>query len=242
MIPGSDPIDGPSHFMTTRWSVVLSAQSGEKRESLETLCRRYWKPVYYFVRRRGLPHDDALDATQEYFATFLEKGFVKAADRERGKFRTFVLVTLQRFLARDFRRKARRRARRELIIPWGSEPPESASSGSGEEAPEEAFNKEWARSVVACALERMKKDCAQGKRKLYYDIFARYIFSAAGGEKLSYENLAREFGIGAADVTNYLHRARDVFQKMLREEIRESVLRETDIDEEMRDLKRYLAS
>src|SRR5258706_6594992 len=111
MISSTDPSSSPvpaNVFATTHWSVVLSAQDKESQQSseaLEKLCAAYWYPLYAFVRRQGRSPHDAQDLTQEFFARLIEKQFLKAAAQAKGKFRTFLLVALKRFLANQWDRQ-----------------------------------------------------------------------------------------------------------------------------------------
>lgn len=235
----------PSHFRTTAWSVVVGAQDGEdaQREAcMAKLCRTYWKPIYYYVRRRGLNHDDARDMVQEYFATFLEKDFVATADRERGKFRTFVLVTVNRFLTKQMARRRRREARLNVVIPTGDEDGEDfvIPELSHENTAEDDFNRRWALSLIENTLEKMRAECTDGKKKLYFDTLSLFLDSQGSTQSLSYRDMADQLGVSEMDVTNYLFRGRNIFQKLLRDEIRESVVTESAIDEEIEALKSYL--
>src|ERR1051325_2044678 len=102
---GSDT--SPHFFLTTHWSVVLSAKqesSPEADAALERLCRAYWWPLYAFVRRRGHEHHDAEDLTQEFLARLLAGDFLRGVDRSKGKFRTFLLAAMEHFLAKEWRR------------------------------------------------------------------------------------------------------------------------------------------
>src|SRR5580765_357157 len=107
--PMSDPNEqAPQHFAgrfpTTHWSVVLAAADSAAPwapEALDELCRTYWGPIYAFVRRQGYNPDDALDLTQGFFARFLERKQVKLADPDRGRLRSFLLVSLKNFLANE---------------------------------------------------------------------------------------------------------------------------------------------
>ena len=246
-LDASDADSGFSHFRTTAWSVVLGAQNAEggrdsREKCLSFLCRNYWKPVYYYIRRRGLSHDDAIDMTQEYFATFLEKDFVAIADRERGRFRTFVLVTANRFLSKQLARKARKESAlslnfitsdgegREMYLP---------ELATGETA-EDDFNRRWALSILEGTLERMRGECAEGRRHLYYLAFRRYIESSADMSPPSYREIGEELGVSEIDVTNFLYRGRNIFHKLLRSEIRELVSSDSEIDAEIEALKDYL--
>jgi len=96
-----------SIFTTTHWSVVLAARqksSDEAAVAMERLCGTYWRPLYAFVRRRGYEIHDAQDLTQEFFARLLQKDFLEAVDRSKGKFRSFLLAALEHFLAKEWRR------------------------------------------------------------------------------------------------------------------------------------------
>ncbi len=243
----SEVDSGFSHFRTTAWSVVLGAQNaeggrGDRASCLEYLCRNYWKPVYYYIRRRGLSHDDAIDITQEYFATFLEKDFVAIADRERGRFRTFVLVTANRFLSKQLARKARKESALSLsFINQDGEGREAylPELATGETA-EDDFNRRWALSILEGTLERMRQECGEGRKRMYYMAFRRFIESAADMQPPSYREIGQELGVSEMDVTNFLHRGRNIFHKLLRSEIRELVSSDAEIDAEIEALKDYL--
>ena len=238
---------GFSHFRTTAWSVVLGAQNApggrdNREQCLAFLCRNYWKPVYYYIRRRGLNHEDAIDMTQEYFATFLEKDFVAIADRERGRFRTFVLVTANRFLSKQLARKARKEAAISLSFiaaENGGDEGALPELATGETA-EDDFNRRWALSILESALERMREECVDGRRNLYYRAFRRYIESSADMAPPSYREIGEELGATEIDVTNFLHRGRNIFQKLLRSEIRQLVSSDAEVDQEIEALKQYL--
>jgi RNA polymerase sigma factor (sigma-70 family) len=238
-----DGDSAPSKFRTTAWSVVAHAQNPESRDynqSLEYLCKTYWKPIYYYMRRRGLNHDTARDLTQDYFATFLEKGFVEAADRTRGKFRTYMLTILTRFLSKQYRKHRREGRRVPLTISIPNEEGEfERSELAVDRTAEDEFNRSWARSLIATTLERMRQDCEDGKKQLYYKVFAAFLDSATDVNPKSYRELADLLGLSEVDITNYLHRGRNIFQKLLREEVRQSVLSEGEVDEEIDALRRY---
>ena len=98
----ASPTRGPQWFATTHWSVVLSATDSSApgaQEALEKLCCSYWYPLYAFVRREGYSPEDAQDLTQAFFARFLEKNYLAQVDREKGKFRSFLLASLRHFLS-----------------------------------------------------------------------------------------------------------------------------------------------
>lgn len=241
----SDIESGFSHFRTTAWSVVIGARKdggqGDREKCLALLCRNYWKPVFYYFRRRGLNRDDAIDMTQEYFSIFLEKDFVSIADQERGRFRTFVLVTANRFLTKQLVR----RARRESTVSFNfMDEARDNEAGMPElftgETAEDDFNRRWALSILESAMERMREECQEGKKRLYFLTFQRFVDASTDMSPPSYRQIAEELGVSELDVTNYLHRGRNIFHKMLRNEIRELVSLESEVDAEIEALKEYL--
>ncbi len=227
--------------------MIIGAQNADednldRKKCLSFLCRNYWKPVYYYIRRRGLNHEDAIDMTQEYFATFLEKDFVAVADRERGRFRTFVLVTANRFLSKQLARKARKEAAISLnFITTDNNGEEIAlpELATGETA-EDDFNRRWALSLLETTLERMRDECSEGRRQQYYLAFKRYLETSSEQSPPSYREIGEEIGATEIEVTNFLHRGRNIFQKILRSEIRELVTSDAEVDVEIEALKDYL--
>ena len=246
-MPDSQVDSGASRFHTTMWSVVLGAQAADdpemRKRCLAVLCKNYWKPIYYYLRRRGQPHDDALDLTQEYFATFLEKNFVAGADRERGRFRTFVLVTVNRFISKQLARRHRHGYNMISVnMPVGEDGlgelvlPELTSG----ETAEDDFNRRWALSLIETTLEKMRVFCGDGRKRSYYEAFRMFLESMGETRSASYREIGAALGASETDVTNFLHRGRNIFQKLLRDEIRQSVSTEPEIDEEIEALKQYL--
>ena len=119
----SDSAESPPQiFATTRWSVVLAARdeaSPASQQALETLCRGYWYPLYAFVRRSGRSAHDAEDLTQEFFARLLQKHWLDAAEQERGRFRTFMMMVMKRFLANEWdRSQSARRGGGQAHVPF----------------------------------------------------------------------------------------------------------------------------
>ena len=111
-----DPSAAHTAFDTTHWSVIVAAGTGpdspHAREALETLCRTYWYPLYAYVRQHGQTHPDAQDVTQSFFLQLLDKNWLTQVDRSKGKFRSFLLVAMNHFLANEWRRLPRRKTRR----------------------------------------------------------------------------------------------------------------------------------
>ena len=171
LMSGRDHLEAPGAvgqplFATTHWSVVLAAADQETPEAaaaLENLCKSYWYPLYAYVRRRGYSPEDAQDLTQEFFARFLEKGSFSLADPARGRFRTFLLKSLQHFLADDWKR-AHRAKRGGGTIPLsldGVAAEARYAAGLADTAtPERLYEERWAMTLLEQVLEQMREDYA----------------------------------------------------------------------------------
>ena len=151
-------------FVTTHWSVVLLAQdkdSSRSVEALESLCRTYWYPLYAFVRRQGRRPHDAQDLTQEFFTRLLEKDYLKSAAREKGRFRTFLLVALKRFLANEWdRQHAQKRGGFAPIVSIDQELAESrfAAELAHQLQPDVLFDRQWAMTLIERVMARLQEE------------------------------------------------------------------------------------
>lgn len=222
-------------FEPTLWSVVFQAKEGaRRREALERLISLYWKPVYFYVRRRGHDVDVSKDVTQGFFTAFLERDFLKYVQRERGKFRTFLLTALDHYLADEYdRAKAVKRGGRETILPLDFTQAESEIGSSPEgDSPEKIYRHEWARLVMDRALERLRLESESAGRPVEFEIFREHLKSGDA----SYAELAARLRVSETDVRNRLHRARIRFRECLLEEIRAYTTTLEEAREELRDL------
>ncbi len=236
---GRDTDKHPEPFPRTPWTCLLQAQrvGKDERSWLERLFSIYWRPVYWHIRYQWHKSvEDAKDLTQEYFATFLEKEYLQSYQRERGRFRAFVKVSLDNFLRNRYRaagRKIRGGHLKLLSLDVTDEPlPEVASPDL---PAEELFDRRWASVVLGQALERMREHYAKRDKAIYCDIF--FACEMPEGEKPTYEELGKRFGVSASDVRNYLHHVRVTFRSTLRAVVGETVERGGDVDEELDRLK-----
>ncbi|MHC5543746.1 RNA polymerase sigma factor, partial [Singulisphaera rosea] len=153
-----------SRFDTTHWSNVLTARdasSPASAEAMEQLCRTYWYPLYAYVRRGGRNSHDAQDLTQEFFSRLLEKGYLHAAAAEKGRFRTFLLVALQRFLANEWdRARTLKRGGNRIHVPLDASEAESRYQTEPSDAmtPERIFERRWAVTVLEQTLVRLRAE------------------------------------------------------------------------------------
>jgi RNA polymerase sigma factor (sigma-70 family) len=236
-----------ARFASTHWSVVLLAggarNAPEVQHALARLCSAYWYPLYVFIRRQGHSAGDAEDLTQEFFARFLEKDFLSAVDKSRGKFRTFLLACCQHFLAnqRDFVRTQKRgggRSALSLDFPGAAER-YRAEPASGERA-EKLFERRWAMTVLDQALEQLQREyAADGKGALFHHL--KKVLTGAM-EALSYARIGADLSMSEEAVRKAAQRLRQRYRSVLRERIADTVDEPERVDDEIRDLFAALSS
>ena len=214
-------------------------------EALEELCRTYWRPVYAFVRRQGHSVDDALDLTQGFFARFLERKQVKLADPDRGRLRSFLLVSVKTFVANDWARaQAEKRGgghsflsldqQREAETHFLAEPADPAAP------PDQAFEKQWALTLLDQALSRLRDESAATGGQEHFD--ALKVFVWGDQTAVSQVEIAARLGVTPNALGVSVHRLRRRFGELLRETIARTVVGENEIDVELRHLIEVISS
>lgn len=228
----------PSLFLTTHWSVVLAAKdksSPESAAALEVLCRAYWYPLYAFVRRQGHSPSDAQDLTQEFFARLLAKEYLQAADREKGRFRTFLRVALRRFLANEWDR-ARRLKR------GGGHTPLSLDTEMGEEryqaergdglAPDRLYDRRWAMTLLEQTLTRLRTEYAAAGKTAEFELLKGVLMANRG--TIDYLALAAALGLGEGAARVAVHRLRKRFRELFRAAVADTVAGPGEVESELR--------
>lgn len=228
------------NFSTTNWSVVLAAAQTDPQMAtvaLERLCRRYWFPVYAFLRQRGQDVHECEDLTQGFFHFILERRALGQVDRRKGRFRTFLLTALTNYLhnERD-KAQAHKRGGRHQILSLDQLPAEYVETlepASGE-TPESMFERQWATVLVARVLEELRREHEQRNRAAVFAGLQPFLTGEPAGE--DYERLAQQLGMDAGAVKVSLHRARRRFGELLRSEIAHTVEDPDEIEAEIRHL------
>jgi len=239
-------------FVTTRWSLILSGASPgsgdrEIHKALAELCRIYWRPIFFFVTRRGYSREDAEDLTQDFFLHILRGDWLQKADPARGRFRSLLLKSLQNFLndAVD-RRKSRKRGGDMNFISWDSwiaeAPPQFDFPAEALRSwPEEqVFDASWAATTVQRALRALCEECASKGRRRVFDVLSPYL--SAERDDLSYATLATRLHVPESFVKKLLYSMRQRYRVLLRGEVLQSVVDPADVDEELRHLCGALAA
>ncbi len=240
--PGSKPgaPERTGQFNTTHWSVVLLAgqeQSAQSAAALEKLCRAYWHPIYVFARRKGCSEEDAKDLTQHFFYSLLERGDFGGLDPRKGKFRTFLLTAFTYFLANEHdRANAQKRGGGKTIVSLDEFSAEElcVSSPASEQSAAKLFDARWARSVVAQALNLLKEEMTAAGKGAQFEALKGFLTSeAAEGE---YAVVARKLGTADSSVGVLVHRLRQRYRQLVREQVAQTVTSPAELDEEMRHL------
>ena len=255
MPPPPDPVEPPHggarHFATTRWTLVTAAgkqNTPESRRALSDLCRLYWYPVYAFVRRRGYDADEALDLTQGFFTRLIDKNDLAAADRNRGRFRAWLLTAVKHYLANEWdKATAEKRGGGRAVFSFDIDSDDAECRYRREPAhqvtPERIFDRRWALTLLEQTLTMLQTESEQeGKKDLFAALKPTLTADVRDSSDPSYRDLAAQLGTSEGALKVAAHRLRRRYRELLRGQIAETVEREEDVDEEIRDLFEALGS
>jgi RNA polymerase sigma factor (sigma-70 family) len=240
MAPNASAVGGGGRFPTTRWTLILAAREGDepRRAALEQLLSAYWRPVYFYLRRRGLSVEDAEDAVQGLFAQLVQGDFPLRLDPSRGRFRSYLLTAVDHYLVNlHEKRTALKRGGAVRFVPLDLAPVENELMAAPEE-PRLAFEREWALGVMERALFRLGDEYREGRRKGTEAILGFFRLEDAP----SYAQAAAASGMTVVQFKAALHRARRRFREILREEVAGTVDGEGQADEELGELLRVLSA
>jgi RNA polymerase sigma-70 factor (ECF subfamily) len=231
-------------FASTHWSVELAAaQKGSPAaaEALEGLCRAYWRTLYFYTRRRGYSVEESQDLTQSFFARFLEKKSFALADPYRGRFRTFLLKSLEHFLADDWKRAHRvKRGGGKVEIPWDIYTANNryAAEFTNTMAPDRLYEKHWAMSLLYRVLRHMRNDYGKAGKSQLFEVLQDFLWGLE--DSTSYAQIAERMGMTEGAVRVAVHRLREHYRERLRTEVAQTVSDPKDVDEEIRHLIRAI--
>jgi RNA polymerase sigma factor (sigma-70 family) len=238
-------------FPSTHWSAVLAAGRSQAdpeiaQAALTELCQTYWAPLYSFVRSRGYTVHDAQDLTQSFFAYLIEHKIYARVDRQKGKFRSFLLASLKNFLADvSDRERTLKRGGGQNFLPLDEEQVTDAESlfqtHGATNSEDQIFDRGWAEALVVTGLERLSADYkTESKEKVFNEL---RIFLTSGSEPLpTYAELATRLGVTESTLRSHVTRLRARYREALRAEVRRTVETEAEVDEELRELLRVLTA
>lgn len=230
-------------FHTTRWSRVLLAggpqEADEAQAALASLCRDYWYPLYAFARRRGLDVHDAEDATQGFLLHLLEAGTLMRAKEERGRFRSFLLGAMQKYLANEHRRKtAGKRGGGVATLSFDAMEAEERYRHEPRDplTPEAQFERSWALALIDKVFRQLAGDYEEAGKRDLFEALRPYLAGEAA--RPGYEVIARDLGMSTAAVGTAIFRMRRRYGEHLREEIAGTVSSPAEVEEEIAQLMR----
>ena len=223
----------------------VRARSGDDPrafQALEHLCGIYWYPLYAFARRQGLGPEDAQDATQGFFARLIDKESLHAADRERGRLRTFLLSAFSHFLSDERDRKNTwRRGGRAEIVPLDTGDP-CLGDPCDELTPERHFNRQWALAVLQQALDTLERERAEAGREREMTVLRGFLDASADGGG-AYEEAATALGWSVNATRVAVHRLRLRYRQLLQDQVAATLEKEdpATVKDEMQALLAALA-
>jgi len=227
-----DPRPG---FQSTLWTVILQAREGtdtDRREALGQLFQAYRVPLVAWLRGKGFSPEDAQDAVQGFFTHFLEKALMDRADPQRGRFRSYLLKTMENWLSNERRlAQAEKRGGGKRPLPLEVDP---GARGS----PDDAFNRAWAMTVLRKAQDLLRAEFESRGMGAHYQAVCEHL--SASGDRPSYEALASRLGLSASDVGALLYAARRRLRELVRSVLRETVESDPEVDHEVNDLFKFL--
>jgi RNA polymerase sigma-70 factor (ECF subfamily) len=224
-------------FATTQWSLVHAARGGaetEARRALESLCEAYWFPLYAFVRRRGHPADEAADLTQAFFADLLSRSFLDGIDSSKGRFRSFLLASLEHFLSHEREKAAAlKRGGAAQIFPLDAVGAEDRYSHEPADrlTPEVLFERRWGLTVMERAMARLQSESGDDPER-----FKLLKPCLTGPDHAQYREIGEALGTTENAVKAAVHRLRQQYGRVLRQEIAQTVADPAEVDDEVRHL------
>jgi RNA polymerase sigma-70 factor (ECF subfamily) len=237
-------------FASTRWTIVLDAGKSqtppnEALSALSELCRIYWRPIFLFLRRQGSNPEDAQDLTQGFFEHLIESRAYARADREKGRFRSFMLGALKHFLAHARAHdRAQKRGGGMILGPLDTASiaeADARAAGATAWTPEHVYDREWAETLLRQTLDRLAEECSlAGKEELFKQLNSH--LSASSDAVIPYHELSARLGRPVTTLRSDVARLRSRYRAILREEVSGTVANGSEVDRELRHLCEVLAS
>jgi DNA-directed RNA polymerase specialized sigma24 family protein len=233
------------YFVTTRWTVVLSAgrkSSPQSDRALGELCQTYWFPLYAYVRGRGHTKEDAEDLVQAFFARFLERNYLEGLGAERGKFRAFLLASLKHFLANEWDKAMRQKrggGAQHLSLDWHEADKRFHLEPADVATPDRIFDREWALALLERVIGLLKDECARDGKAQLFEQAKGYLMVSA--EAIPYPEAAATLAMDEGAVRVAVHRLRKRYRELLRTEVAQTLTDPAQVSEELRSLQAALA-
>lgn len=231
-------------FATTQWTRIVmarGAESTEARAALGELCQAYWYPLYAFIRRSGYTREDAEDLVQDFFARLLSQDWLAQVDQSKGRFRSFLLAALKHFLANELdkaRAIKRGGAQRFVSLDGATAETRYQLEPADLNSPDRIFERRWAIELLERALARLQHEHAQAGKEVVFEALKNCV--AGSRESIPYSELAPRLGVTVGALKVMVHRFRQRYRNVLREEVSSTVAEPGQIEQEMRYLLEVL--
>lgn len=236
----------PHQFRTTQWSMVLQAANVDEEQSrraLDRLCKISWPPIFAFVRRLGYSNEDAQDLAQGFFQHVLTNNVLSYADKERGRFRSFLLASLKNFVSNETRKlRAEKRGGNVQFVSLdqdesdGYTPPQIASN----EQFDQGFDRAWAEEIIRRTLDTLKNDYEKSGKLSLFEKLSPYLQLSSTQE--SYQEIAESLNMSTGTIAVAVFRLRKRYGELLRNEIAQTVSSPMEIESEIRFLLEALTN
>ena len=239
-----NPEERSSKFTQTQWTLVLSAREPDSiaaADALEELCRVYWYPLYSYLRRRGQSPEEAQDLTQAFFARLIEKRKLAGLKREGGKFRSFLLKSLDRFLVDEWHKGEAEKRGAHRIVSLDAAAAESRYRLEPADSltPDKVMAKNWALTLLDTVYRRLQREFLDAGKGTQFDALA---FALTGDRSdVSYAGLAEKLELSEGAVKVAVHRLRQRYREVLRDEVAQTVESPEEVEGELRELMRAVA-
>ena len=234
-----EPLDKTASFEHTNWFTIRKAGAPDSPEAdvaRDHICQAYWYPIYFYVRRLGHSPEDAQDFTQEFFARLYHKNYLQTADSRKGKFRSFLLMMLQRFMADEWDKSRRqKRGGGQEIISMDAQDTEFRyrAEPADDLTPDKAFDRRWAEGLVEKVLEQLHEESHAADKVAIYQEMRPFLTCE---NETGCAEAARKLDMSENNFKVSLHRLRHRFGDLLREEIARNASTPEQVEEEIRDL------
>jgi len=231
-------------FQTTEWTVIDYIRSGDHSSSTvltNDLLKKYWKPVYCYVRRKSFDNEQAKDLTQSFFQEIvLKRALIEHADKSRGRFRTFLLTALQQYMAEAHRKQSSRKAKpKGFLLSLDELRPTQMPEAPAEYSPEDSFHYAWAAQLLDQLLEEVETKCRTDGKATHWQVFHDKVLRPImeGTDAPSMEEICRRYDIESPDkASNMIVTVNRRFRATLTRHIRRSVMLDCEVDEEFQEL------
>jgi RNA polymerase sigma-70 factor (ECF subfamily) len=233
-------------FLTTHWSLIEKAQANEQgnRALIGLLLNKYWKPVYCYLRRKGYDNEQAKDLTQGFFHEIvLGRGLIDKADQSKGRFRSFLLLALNRYLINiNEQESAQKRIPREMLVRLDQVELPDLPDSLVQSAPEETFNYAWVSALLEQVLEQVQTKCSTRDLTIHWKVFKDRIVMPILNrtEPLSMKEICNKYEIeDTIKASNMITTVKRLFQTVLKQHVRNSVMSDEDTADELEQIKRF---